>query len=92
MVEFGKVKKYIQSCPGFKKKKKKAEKAEENGYFFLLYRNSWERKQSKMFKEKVSRLNYSDFQEVVNQNFVVRRNWNKGSRTHNGTVDFDKKM
>ena len=44
-----------------------------------------------MFKEKVSRLNYSDFQEVVNQNFVVRRNWNKGSRTHNGTVDFDTK-
>ena len=45
-----------------------------------------------MIKEKISRLNYSNFQEVVNQNFVVRRNWNKGSHTHNGTVDFDKKM
>ena len=39
MVEFGKVKRYIQSCPGFKKKKKKkkkAEKAKENGYFSPL--------------------------------------------------------
>ena len=75
-----------------KKKRRKQKKQKKTDIFFLLYRDSWERKQSKMIKEKVSRLNYSDFQEVVNQNFVVRRNWNKGSRTHNGTVDFDKKM
>lgn len=45
-----------------------------------------------MMKEKVSRLNYSDFQEAVNQNFFLRRNWNKGSNKHNGIASFDEKM
>ena len=73
------------------KKKRKQKKQKKMDIFFPLYRNSWERKQSKKIKEKVSRLTYI-IQEAVNQNFVVRRNWDKGGHTHNGTVDFDKKM
>lgn len=45
-----------------------------------------------MIKEKVSRLNYSDFQELVNQNFFLRRNWNKESNKYTGMVSFDEKM
>lgn len=45
-----------------------------------------------MIKEEVSRLNYSDFQETVSQNFFLRRNWNKGRDKHNGIMSFDEKM
>lgn len=48
-------------------------KQKKSDIFLPLYRNSWGRKQSKIIKEKVSRLNYSDFQEAVHQNFLKKK-------------------
>lgn len=60
-------------------------------FFFPFVKQLREETKQKRLK-KVNELIIVTSKEVVNQNFVVRRNWNKGGHTHNGTVDFDKKM